>query len=249
MKVIVLANVLFFMVAGLNNAKAESPAPETKQEATKASAEDKSAKKEMAKAADEAAKAEKVEKAAAGPDMREPDALIKDVSGKILGQLKDEKGETKSLKDLHELFSDELMPVVAINRIARVVMSSQWKNASKSQRQKFTDVFSTSLILFYAKAFAQYNNEPINYLKPTINKKKRAAVIPSEVALKNSDPLSVVYSLRQTKSGEWKVVDIIVEGVSLVRSKRDEFSGLFAKEGLDSVIAKLEASNSKALEG
>ncbi|MEM9102127.1 MAG: ABC transporter substrate-binding protein [Pseudomonadota bacterium] len=182
------------------------------------------------------------------PGSGSPDEIVKLLSEEMIKRIQTLDRETRTVNSLYTIIEQVLMPHIAHTTVARRVLSKHWKKATKEQQEKFTQEFSTFMILFYAKAFNEYTNETIEY-KPMKKYKEgdKRAMVETVIDRKSDPSINVKYSMKKYKSG-WKVVDIIVEGVSLVISKNKEYNPLVAAESWDTLVAKLAFKNKQALQ-
>ena len=82
----------------------------------------------------------------------------------------------------------------------------------------------------------------INYLSEKPTKNAKLVEVLTEVEQDGSSPVPINYRMRN-KDGNWQVVDVVVNGASLVRTYRGEFTSQIRKHGMDHLIAKLTERN------
>jgi len=174
------------------------------------------------------------------------DAVIQSATDAMLTRLTAEKA-TITAKPAHveTIVRDVVLPHVDVDSVARRVMAKHWKGASVDQQQRFTSEFQAYLVRFYANAFANYDGEKIRFVgTPEIDDRGNATV-KTEIVRHKGTPIPVAY--RMTPAGDtWKMYDVVIEGISLVQSKRDEFGPLMTSKGVDKVIADLASINAGA---
>lgn len=172
-----------------------------------------------------------------------PDAVIRAATDAMTARLTADKATIASNPAHVEAIVRELvLPHVDSDAVARRVLAKHWKGANVDQQQRFTQEFQSYLIRFYAKAFANYDGEKINLLGTPELDDRGNATVKTEILRKNGQAIPVAY--RMAKTGEvWKMYDVVIEGISLVQSKKDEFSPLITGKGLDKVIADLASVN------
>jgi phospholipid transport system substrate-binding protein len=126
-----------------------------------------------------------------------------------------------------------------------VLGKSNWRGASPEQRDVFVDQFRTLLVRTYAKALLEYSEEKVQYNESTKNPKSNLVTVKTEVQ-QPGDSASIPINYRMHISGgEWKVVDVAVDGISLIRSYRGSFASEIKANGLQSLIGKLTEKNEK----
>jgi len=134
-----------------------------------------------------------------------------------------------------------LSAVIDFKRIARRVMAKHYKKAEPGQQGAFEAVFKRSLLKVYATALLEYNNEKIVILPPMGNKKanpKRQRV-DIEFFSANGQKFPITYSMYLNKQGEWKMENVVVNGVNIGLTYRNQFARLMKvnKNDFDQVIA------------
>jgi len=97
------------------------------------------------------------------------------------------------------------------------------------------------LLRTYSKSLAEYRDERIEFLPYEPSQKKNRAVVRSMFYPSGGQPVAVDYRLRN-KNG-WKIYDIKIDGISLVKNFKSSFSSEIEQSGVDGLIASLQAKN------
>ncbi len=127
--------------------------------------------------------------------------------------------------------------------IVRIVLGRHWRTATPGQKSKFSHVFRTHLIQVYTSQLGVYGGEIVEIEKSARLSKKDTVIY--TLVLRNEDvPLRLDWRVRETDRG-LKVIDVAAEGVSMLTTKRSEFTSLVAREGVDALIGRLEDMNIK----
>jgi phospholipid transport system substrate-binding protein len=127
---------------------------------------------------------------------------------------------------------------------ARLVLGTHWRTATPEQRQRFIDGFYQSLLSNYGTALLEFTADRMTILPFKGDPAASSATVRTEVKRSNGTPVPVNYSLRKTPQG-WKAWDVTIEGISYVKNFRTDFGSEIDQKGLDAVIQRLEAQNSK----
>lgn len=148
------------------------------------------------------------------------------------------------LQDTELFFSDVeqlLSSVVDFKRIARRVMAKHYKKAEPEQQQAFLDAFKLSLLKVYAKALLEYDNEKIIVLPPHASEKSHDKKQRVDIELYSSDgkKYPITYSMYLDKENQWKMENVIVNGVNIGLTYRNQFARLMKDNSndIDLVIA------------
>mgnify|MGYP006267234025 CR=1 FL=1 len=122
--------------------------------------------------------------------------------------------------------------------IARRVLATHWHGATLAERRRFERRFIALVVENYWRKIRDYSDETVDVVGASLLGKRLASV---ETLIRTSPgDIPVDYKLNLTPSGEWRVYDVVVERVSLVRNYRTSFQQMVQREGLDHVIAELE---------
>lgn len=150
-----------------------------------------------------------------------------------------EKIETQSYYVEH-LVDELLLPVVDHVYMARMVLAKNWKKASETQKKQFVNAFKHKVIRTYAGAFKAFNGENIIFEDAQLSKTGNRALVKSAIQRIGAPEISVSYKLFN-KNGQWLTYDAVIEGVSLVKSFRDQFNQSIDQHGLAQAISLLAA--------
>lgn len=173
----------------------------------------------------------------------EPNALIETSANAMVSELESRRAELrKDPAKLGELVDRILLPHFDVNHAARLVLGKHWRTATPEQRQQFIDAFYGSLMSNYGDALLEFTGDRIKVLPTPVPADAVSASVRTEVRRSNGTRVPVNYSLRKAEAG-WKVWDVVIEGISYVKSFREDFGAEIDQKGLDAVIQRLQAQN------
>lgn len=115
----------------------------------------------------------------------------------------------------------------------------------QNKKTAFQAEFKTLLLRTYATALSKYKNQVIEYKPFRMEPGAESATVKTAIQQPGGDPISVDYTLGK-KADDWKVYDIVIEGVSLVTNYRSQFAQEIRQNGLDSLTKKLAEKNKAA---
>ncbi|MCB2099683.1 MAG: ABC transporter substrate-binding protein [Rhodobacterales bacterium] len=124
--------------------------------------------------------------------------------------------------------------------IGRWVLGRHWRRATDDQREEYLHLFEDLIILTYVDRFTDYSGETLRVVK-TIQGSDRDSLVRSVLDRPGSEkPLEVDWRVRET-DGELRVIDVIVAGISMGQSQKDQFASTLSKEGgrIGALLAKL----------
>jgi phospholipid transport system substrate-binding protein len=141
-----------------------------------------------------------------------------------------------------ELVEKFLLPHFDIQYSARLVLGKHWANATPEQRERFATAFYHTLVDNYGSALAEFTSDRLKVFPTKVEPNADRATVRTEVIRDNGDKVPVSYSLRKTPEG-WKAWDVVIEGISYVKSFREDFGAAIDQQGLDAVIERIEKGN------
>lgn len=178
---------------------------------------------------------------AATPDSGDPSALVQSTAQGMLGDLdKNRDAYRHDPAKVGQLVDKYLMPHFDIDTSARVVLGQYWRNATADQRERFVKAFEHSLLTNYGDALVEFTADRLKIYPSRLEPGATTATVRTEVRRRNGDVVSVNYSLRMTPQG-WKAWDVVIDGISYVKSYREDFGAQIENEGLETVIKRLES--------
>jgi phospholipid transport system substrate-binding protein len=125
--------------------------------------------------------------------------------------------------------------------MAQAVLGPQWRNATPEQRQRFIDLFSELLEATYRGRLEAYTDdyagEQVQYVQETI-KGDRAQV--DTIVVTRTARIPINFRMIEDQD-QWRVYDVVIEGVSLIRNYRGTYDEILRKEGFDGLFARMES--------
>ena len=179
-------------------------------------------------------------------DVQSPQQIIQSVSEEIKQKLQD-KSFTKNFAQVTQFVNSVIDPHTDFDKIAPLVLGKHWKTATPAEQERFKHEFQTLLIRVYSRAFVEYNDWTINFLPLEMSNEATKAIVQTKVLQPGQQPIDVNYRMFLSR-GEWKVYDIMIDGVSLVTNYRTTFNDEIQTKGsLSAVIDSLAKRNVEAL--
>jgi phospholipid transport system substrate-binding protein len=179
-------------------------------------------------------------------DASNPGTLIQTAASAMLKDLDAHRADyRKDPNKVHGLVDQVLLPHFDTEYSARLVLARHWNTASADQRTRFVNAFYKSLLSNYGDALVDFTSDRLKVFPYTGDANAQYATVRTEVRRDDGSQVAVNYSLRRTDQG-WKAWDVIIEGISYVKSFRDDFGSEIDDKGLDEVIARLEAGDKPA---
>jgi phospholipid transport system substrate-binding protein len=130
-------------------------------------------------------------------------------------------------------FRDVLDQDFDMPRISRFVLGRYWNAADEQQRQNFQKLFEDYMVKAYGERFSQYSGEQVK-ITGSRSESDTVTLVSSQIVRPNgAPPAKVDWRVRKDGSGGFKIVDIDVEGVSMLLTQREEFGSVIQRNGGD----------------
>ena len=137
-------------------------------------------------------------------------------------------------------FTDLVMSAIDLNLISKFVLSKTWKNATDDQKERYIQAFKDYFINSYANKLDQYSGEQVEVVDA--EGAGKYVIVNSFIYREGTDTLKINLKWRLlNKDGEIKIIDLNIEGISLIIAQREEFQSFLANnEGdLEKLIEKI----------
>jgi len=173
-----------------------------------------------------------------------PDGFLKD-SVKEVSLFINENKEQLDKDDtfLRDQMNQLVIPKLNILLMSKIVLGKKnWVSSSNNQKKQFQEAFKGLMVRTYMKSLTTFDGEKMQFLPYKPGKRADVAKVKS-IYLLSEGELPVNYRLKLNDAKEWKVFDIIIDGVSLLRNYRSDFRDHIERDGIDSLISELETKN------
>lgn len=173
----------------------------------------------------------------------EPLQTLKTYSEKVMHILqatqdKDQEITEKQLDKLRDLGRE----IFSFEQISMRTLGRNWPELNKEQQTEFVKLFPQLLEKNYLGKIHEYEQESVEFTRETIFSARKAEV--KSLIQTKSKEIPVDYRLVKLDEG-WKVYDVVVEGVSLVRNYRSQFSEILTDNSPQEMLEILRKKTNK----
>ena len=132
---------------------------------------------------------------------------------------------------------DIITPMFDFELMARLSLGKKhWPGMSQDKKERFTELFIKRLKASYLSNFTLYTDEKVIY-EPSVQVKKKIHT-PTYLVSKDKK-ISILYKFYKAEKN-WKIYDLEIQGVSIIRSYRSQFSSVLESGSIDDLLLKLE---------
>ncbi|MCP4253606.1 MAG: ABC transporter substrate-binding protein [Candidatus Scalindua sp.] len=164
----------------------------------------------------------------------EAEKLLKSSVDEIFTVLSDkelsiDQKKSKVIEITDPVFNFSLMAKLSLGK-------AYWSQFNAKQKSEFIDLFTGLFQSFYIEKLEFFSNETVVFQPATIMGKKKVQI--QSALISKGTQYSMLYKMFKTKHG-WKIYDIEIEGVSLLRSYRSQYHHFLKKGGIEGLLAKM----------
>jgi phospholipid transport system substrate-binding protein len=179
-------------------------------------------------------------------DTSGPSQLIESSAHILLAGIDSRRAEfRKDPSGLYKLVAETLLPHFDTPYAAQRVLGVHWRNASPEQKDRFVKAFYESLLFTYGDAMIDFTGDRLKVFPTKVDPTADKATVRTQIKRSNGTPVDVFYTMRKVDGG-WKAWDVVIDGISYVKSYREDYGAEVQQKGLDAVIARLEAKAAAA---
>ena len=174
-----------------------------------------------------------------------PYVLMQQASDKLFADIKNNQAKIKKDPNyLRTIVRNDLLPYVQVNYAGSLMLGSHFKSTTPEQREKFFKAFSDFIEQAYAQVLTAYTDQNIQ-IEPAkeVGDKNLVSIRVNIMQNGGQAPIKLDFKWRKnSKTGEWQAYDMVAEGVSMVVTKQNEWSGILRQQGIEALTAQIQKS-------
>lgn len=174
-----------------------------------------------------------------------PYVLMQQTADKLFSDIKANQSKIKANPEyLRTIVRNDLMPKIHVKYAGQLVLGKSLSSATEAQREAFFNAFGQFIEQSYAQVLTQYQDQKVNIeSEKPIAGKSIVSIRVNMDANNGAAPIKLDFKWRKnSKTGEWQAYDMAAEGVSMVATKQNEWSGILRQKGIDALTAQVAQS-------
>lgn len=174
-----------------------------------------------------------------------PYMLMQQASDKLFSDIKANQVQIKKDPNyLRTIVRNDLLPYVQVNYAGSLVLGTHFKSTTPEQREKFFKAFGDFIEQAYAQVLTAYSDQQIQIESAKeLGDKNLVSIRVNIIQTNGAAPIKLDFKWRKnSKTGEWQAYDMVAEGVSMVVTKQNEWSGILRQQGIDALTAQIQKS-------
>lgn len=172
-----------------------------------------------------------------------PNEMIKGISVNLFSKIKSNQAQIKSNPNtLKNIVRTDLLPYVNVTYSAYKALGPKLRQTTKEERKRYVNAFSNYLVTQFAQVLTQYNKQKVKIINSPVPSNKSITKVLAVISDANSPKINIYFVLRwNPKFKKWEAFDMIAEGISLISTKQNEWSGLIRNKGINGLIQFLNS--------
>lgn len=170
----------------------------------------------------------------------EPKQVVEEITSRVIKVLADDGASTE---DKRAAVQQIVYAWTDFETMSRLVLARNWSKLDESQQKEFVEQFRQHLSNTYGKNVDGYRDEKVTILSAR-DEARGDVTVKTSIVRGGPNDIFVDYRLRKT-GGQWRIIDVVIERVSLVSNFRSQFQEIIAKGGAAGLLSSLRAKNAK----
>jgi len=170
-----------------------------------------------------------------------PERFMQQATEAVIVDLKDLSSDDTN--GIYALIDKNIIPIVDIEYMSRWMAGRKaWKQATSEQKKIFQATFQKLMTKTYASTVLIFKDQEMTYSRPARVDYYKVKTIPvyCEIKQSNKESIQVIYQLRLVHK-QWKIFDVLVEGVSMLKGLKSQYEPSISQKGLEGGIATMNA--------
>lgn len=169
--------------------------------------------------------------------------IVQTTTSEVMTRVRAEKDVLRSQPaKMYSLVSEMIFPHFDFGIMSQFVLGATWKGTPPDKQAAFVEQFRRLLVRTYATALLEYSDQRVEYPPAPPANNPQTATVRQDIVQTVGKVLPIVYRLHN-KTGEWKVFDVEVDGISLVKTFKSSFAQTLNEGGIDKLLENLATKN------
>jgi phospholipid transport system substrate-binding protein len=183
---------------------------------------------------------------AVAAESNDPAVFVREFSAQAIGVLAD---HSLSGEHRRQAFRELLTAGFDVKAISRFVLGRYWRKATEAERAEFTGLFEDLIVATYSKKFLDYSGQTLK-VEAIREENQKTASVASRIRRRGGEPIRIDWRLLR-RGGSWRIVDVVVEGMSMVLSQRSEYAAVIKGDGgkIEGLLVKLREKTARLRSG
>ncbi len=150
------------------------------------------------------------------------------------------RASDSSLEEREQIFRRLLRANFDLALIGRFVLGRHWRKASQEQRDDYQRLFGEFVVKTYSSLLGGYTDEEFRFGSARPIGKKGDVLVRTSIIRPDAPPVKTDWRVR-TRDGQQRIIDVIIEGISMASTQREEFASVIKGQGMEGLLQALRA--------
>lgn len=170
-------------------------------------------------------------------DVQGASNFVDKIAQQVISIVKDDKlNKNMKTDQIFKLLNDNF----DLKWMSKFVIGKNYRQLSDQQKSEYQDIYGKFFLYSYLPNLMKYTNESFKIDRSNTSEDGLYTIYTAIIRDNGQEPILINYQIKE-KDGQYKVIDVIVEGVSAIMSQRSEFDSIIAQSGLDKFLVNLKA--------
>jgi phospholipid transport system substrate-binding protein len=184
-----------------------------------------------------------------GDEIPEPVQIVESQTNILLTQLSSRKVEfDNDPKSLIYFAKNVALSHWNLQKTSRLMLGRYWNIADTAQKTRFEEEFLRTLMRYVVKAYGYYDESFVKVISYDWKPSTKGGWVKSVVVLPAGLKVDVDYRMMLDNKKVWKLIDVRVEGISLVGTKKGEYRSIIRLDGMEELLKSMTNKNEKVLD-
>ena len=174
----------------------------------------------------------------------EPQKLVEQKVNEVIQILDAGKKSNKRDAQIITELKGLILSVCDLTEMSKRALGVNYNKFSADQQKEFENLFAEMLENVYLGNLLDYNDQKVVFGKTVTLKANEAVEVQSDIVSMDGKKMPVFYRI-SNKSGEWKVYDVIIEGISFIKNYRDQFKEILTKNTPEELLNTMHQKNAE----
>lgn len=149
-----------------------------------------------------------------------------------------------TLAQREEAFGRILYNGFDLDLIGRFVLGKYWRQATAEQQAEYLEAFGVFVIKTYARRLGGFSGQTFSIIGTTVTGDKGDVLVETQIERPSGPPIAAAWRVRDN-GGNLRIIDVVVEGVSMAVTQRQEFASVTQRSGIEGLVQVLRAQTER----
>lgn len=164
----------------------------------------------------------------------QPDKFVQELGDKVIGVMRENGSESVRREEFRRLLVENF----DLNKVSKVALGRYSRRVSDAQLERYRIIYVDYVLAIYGGLFSKYSGETLT-VTGTTPVPDGDVLVNSRINQPKGPPTVLTFRVRPSEDG-FKILDVLVEGISMLVTQRSEFASVIGREGMDGFLDRMQ---------